>query len=114
MRYSIFLAIIFCSCTYNELILEPVPVCKSDNPTFLDCVQPIIDHHCLGCHSSASANGDLSNYDVISSSIMNGDLIDRVQRNEGELGFMPMGANQLNELDIQILMKWKNNGAPNN
>ena len=112
MRYSLFLFVILSSCTYNEL--TPIPICESDTPSFYTCVKPIIDNHCLACHSDASPNGDLSDYDAIRFYLINGDLLDRIQREEGAVGFMPLGDNKLDNLQIETLIKWKNNGAPNN
>ena len=113
MRYSLFfLLIILCSCTYNEL--DPISDCDSDNPSFAICVKPIIDNNCLGCHSESSLNGDLSSYESIQEYIINQDLLDRVQRNINEIGFMPLGGNKLDDKQIDILIKWRNNGAPNN
>ena len=101
------------SCTYNEL--TPIPICESDTPSFYTCVKPIIDNHCLACHSDANPNGDLSDYDAIRFYVINGDLLDRIQREEGAVGFMPpLGDNKLDNMQIETLIKWKNNGAPNN
>ena len=112
MRYSFFLLLILSSCTYNEIM--PIPICESDNPSFYTCVKPIIEDHCLGCHADASPNGDLSNYDAIRNYMINGDLLDRIQRIEGSAGFMPLGSNKLDNEQIQVLINWKNNGAQNN
>ena len=112
MRYSLSLLVILSSCTYNELI--PISVCESDTPSFSTCVKPIMDNHCLECHSDASPNGDLLNYDAIRDYVINGDLLDRIQRAEGSEGFMPLGGNKLDNVQIEILIKWKNNGAPDN
>jgi len=115
MRFIITFAILLLflsSCTYNEL--PPIPVCESDTPSFSTCVKPIMDNHCLVCHSDATLNEALSNYDAIRHYVINGDLLDRIQRAEGSEGFMPLGGNKLDNVQIEILIKWKNNGAPNN
>lgn len=112
MRYSLFLLLLLSSCTYNEII--PIPICESDNPSFYACVKPIIDKDCLGCHYDASSDGDLSNYDSIRHYMINGDLLDRIQRIEGSVGFMPKGRNKLDNEQIQVLINWKNNDAQNN
>ena len=115
MRYSLFIFVILSFCTYNEL--TPIPICESDTPSFYTCVKPIMDNHCLECHSDASPNGDLSDYDNIRYHVINGDLLDRIQRGEGAAGFMPMPSGDNKKLDnvqIETLIKWKNNGAPNN
>ena len=113
MRYGLFFFILFAiSCTYNEL--TPIPVCNSDNPSFSICVKPIIDNNCVSCHSSSSVNGDLSDYASIKQYIDSEELLERIQRDENEAGFMPLGSSRLNQQKIDLLIKWKNNGAPNN
>ena len=114
MRYSFFLFFLLSSCTYNELI--PTPICESDNPSFYTCVKPIMDQYCLVCHNGNGADsyGDLSNYNSIRNYMINGDLLDRIQRMEGATGFMPDGREKLDNELIQILIKWKDNDAQNN
>ena len=112
MRYAFVLFVLFSSCTYNSL--TPLPVCESENPSFITCVKPIIDNHCLSCHYASSSSGDLSDYNTVREYVINGDLLDRIQRNQNEEGFMPLGGNKLDQEQIEVLIKWKNNGAPNN
>jgi hypothetical protein len=111
MKSVVFLfgLVIITSCTYNE-----ISICDTDEPTYSDCVKPIIAANCLDCHSNGSAFGELLTYEELKWSIVDGDLIERIQMNENDAGFMPYGGEKLNELDIQILIKWKENGAKNN
>ena len=113
MRYALFFFILFVtSCTYNEL--TPIPICNSDYPSFSICVKPIIDNNCLSCHSISSSNGDLSNYASVKQYIDSGQLLDRIQREENAAGFMPQGGSRLDDQQIELLIKWKDNGAPDN
>ena len=100
---------ILTSCTYHK-----ISICNTDEPTYSDCVKPIIVANCLDCHSNGSSSGELMTYERLRASIVDGDLIERIQKNENDVGFMPDGGEKLNELDIQILIKWKENGAKNN
>jgi len=104
----LFSLFVISSCTYHEL--SP---CDTDEPTYSDCVKPIIAANCLDCHSNGSAFGELLTYEELKW-FFDRDLIERIQKNENDLGFMPFQGEKLNESDIQILIKWKNNGAPNN
>ena len=36
------------------------------------------------------------------------ELLDRIQRDENEAGFMPLGGSRLNQQQIDLLIKWKN------
>ncbi len=116
MRIFVLLFFLFNSCTYNELTpLNDVNLtCDSENPSFKECIKPIIVNNCEGCHRSNSNSGSLESYNDIIVYIDNGKLLDRVQRNENDLGFMPLGGSKLDDENINLLIKWKNNGAPNN
>ena len=110
MKRVVFLfgLVIITSCTYNE-----ISICDTDEPTYSDCVKPIIATNCLDCHSNGSPSGELLTYEELKW-FFDRDLIERIQKNENDVGFMPDGGEKLNELDIQILIKWKENGAQNN
>tara|TARA_B100001758_G_scaffold131327_1_gene112957 strand:+ start:3727 stop:4137 length:411 start_codon:yes stop_codon:yes gene_type:complete len=136
MKKIIFISsfLIFNSCAYNELVpgcTDPLAInydqnavvndgtcildeCLSNQPSYVDCVKPIIDNHCVMCHSSSSLDGDLSSYESLRNFTLYGDLISRISTNENDPLFMPLGNQKLSQLEIDILIKWKENGAPNN
>jgi len=104
--YSLLL-LLLSSCSYNELSL-----CETDNPSFADCVEPIFEKNCIGCHFQ---NNDeimpLTNFQEIQDKVINGTVIESIKR---EVGFMPKNGERLTAEEILIIEKWKNNGAPNN
>ena len=113
MKYILLLLIVFLnSCTYNEF--EVLEQCDYNDPNYLICIKPIIDRNCLACHYNGSDVGDFSNYDKLSLFVLNTDFIDRIQLDENEVGFMPLGNKKLSDEDIEVLIKWKLNGAKNN
>ena len=136
MKNIIFLSgfLLLTSCTYNELVpgcTDPLAInynqdavindgscilddCLSNQPSFVDCIKPIIDNHCMMCHSAGSADGDLSTYESLRDFTVYGDLIGRISANENDPLFMPLGNQKLSQIEIDILIKWKDNGAPNN
>ena len=137
MKKIIFLSsfLIFTACTYNELVpgcTDPLAInynqnaiindgscilgdCLSNQPSFVDCIKPIIDNHCVQCHLPGSLNGDLSTYENLKNFTLNGDLISRITASENDFLLMPPPpANRLDQATIDILIKWKDNGAPNN
>jgi len=104
--YSLLL-LLLSSCSYNELSL-----CETDNPSFADCVEPIFEKNCIGCHFQ---NNDeimpLTNFQEIQDKVINGTVIESIKR---EVGFMPKNGERLTAEEILIIENWKNNGAPNN
>ena len=104
----LFSMLIFTSCTYHEL--SP---CETNAPTFSDCVKPIFEQNCMGCHSMGNSDGimALTNYQEIQNQVVNGTVIESLKREEG---FMPKFGERLSETEILIIENWKENGAPNN
>ena len=104
----IILFLLFSSCSYNELFL-----CETDNPSFSDCVEPIFEKNCIGCHFQDNSDGImlLTNFQEIQDKVINGTVIESIKR---EVGFMPKNGERLTVEEILIIENWKENGAPNN
>ena len=99
MRNSLFLFLLFSSCTYNEI----VPVCEPDNQTFSDLVQPIIETNCIGCHYEFSSRpAILTTYDGVIDAVNNHSLIDKIL--SGEMPYY--GSPPLSVSDINIIKNW--------
>ncbi len=130
MLRVIFLFFLFTSsCTYNELItgctdstaynynpdatidngLCILDLCLSE-PSFLECVKPIIDNNCVSCHSYGGDAGFLilTEYNFIIEAQNNGyDIVNSIKTSMPKDGLMP-------QENINIVEKWFENGAPNN
>ena len=109
MRFFLILNIlVITSCTYNEL-----SICETDNPSFTDCVEPIFEKNCIGCHFQDNLDEimPLSNFQEIQDNVINGTVIESIKR---EVGFMPKNGERLTVEEILIIENWKENGAPNN
>ena len=123
----VFILLFISSCTYNELILgctdptaynynpdttiEDNDLCILDlclsEPSFIECVLPIIQQNCVSCHSYG---GDadfllLTNYDLI----LEADNTYGIVINTS----MPKEALMSKE-NINVIEKWFENNAPNN
>ena len=99
MRFSIFLILLFCSCTYNELVIN----CEPDNQVYLDFIKPIIETKCIGCHTELSLSpAILTTYDGVMDAINNHEL-----RNE-IISFQmpPYGSTPLSTYEIDIITNW--------
>ena len=124
----LFFLFIVSSCTYNELITgctDPTasnydPNATIDNdlcildlclsePSFLECVKPIIDNNCVSCHSYGGAGGHivLTDYDLIILADNIYDIVNSINTSMPKGGLMP-------QENINIIEKWFENGAENN
>jgi hypothetical protein len=68
-------------------------------------VAPILSSNCIACHSGATATAGLSldSYTSVYSAIKTGSVLDRVNRNTGDNGFMPQGGQKLSNANLDIL-----------
>ena len=134
MRFFLILSLlVITSCTYDELLVgcmdslalnyDPyaqvddgsciLSDCEVNSPSFTDCVEPIFEKNCIGCHFQNNSNGimPLSNFQEIQYNVINGTVIESIKR---EVGFMPKNGERLSAEEILIIENWKENDAPNN
>ena len=85
--------------------------CDLSKDQFNAVVKPIIDTHCLGCHSGANASGGInfSSYDNIKAQVTNGKLYASITRTAN---WMPKNSAKLNNCDIDRIKSWIDRGAP--
>ena len=97
MRFSLFLMLIFFSCTYNEVVLDCVP----SEQDYIALVKPIIEENCINCHNDNSGRpAILTSYIGVIDAIDNQSLKNWVVDLQ-----MPPG-NPLEQSDIDVLIKW--------
>ena len=73
---------------------------------YTENVAPILSSNCIiGCHSGATpaAGLHLDSYSSVYSAIKSGNVLDRVNRNSGDNGFMPPGGQKLSNANLDIL-----------
>lgn len=99
------LIIFFISCENN--------VVDSTEPTNQDCfaveeyynetVAPIMALSCNECHSGSSPSGFIktNNYDDVRDGLES--IINRIQRDQNSVGFMPLGGEKLSNEDLSVL-----------
>mgnify|MGYP000663100911 CR=1 FL=1 len=76
-------------------------------------IKPIFDSNCISCHSSPPINGSgisLTTYNSVKSSIENTNLIDRINWQPGQSGFMPLGGSRLPQNLIDLIIQWQLEG----
>ncbi|PHS60574.1 MAG: hypothetical protein COB12_12990 [Flavobacterium sp.] len=114
---SLVLILTISSCTQNtyddiEAEADPIP----EIVTYQD-VKPIIDGVCLACHSNPPQNGapmSLVSYVNVKEAVQNRDLINKISKNEGEDGLMPLGGPRLPQSSIDLIVEWNNDGLLEN
>lgn len=89
--------------------------CDTTNVTYAGTVAPLMQSKCVGCHNSTTTSGNvnLSNYPGVQLQALNGRLIGAVSHNAG-YSPMPKGGTKLPQCEIDELMVWISDGAPNN
>ena len=118
----IFYCSIFCgltlliqNCYYdNEEELYP-GACDVSVTTYEAKVLPIIDNNCLGCHSSADAQGGiiLEGYEQLTPFIEDGRFACSINWEAG-CSLMPKNQSQLSACDLAIINAWIANGSLDN
>jgi hypothetical protein len=92
--------------------------CDTVNVTYAGSVVPIMQNHCLSCHSNAVAasfggNIKLEVYADVKIQADNHKLLGAVAHENG-YSPMPNGAPKLEDCKISTIRIWVNAGAPNN
>lgn len=77
--------------------------------TYESTIRPIIQASCSPCHIPGKGNKKpLDTYAAASANI--NDILERIQKNPGEHGFMPARHPKLSQDTIQLFSAWKNAG----
>jgi hypothetical protein len=86
--------------------------CDTTNVTYSLTVAPIIQSNCAGCHTGASASGNLSlqNYAEITTAVNSRGLYERISNAANP---MPPGG-LMDACKIKQIKKWIDLGSPNN
>ena len=111
--------VFFSACTSHtfEDISEPMEnIPEEENVTFED-VRFVFDNVCQACHSSPPQNGapmPLVSYDNVRNAVLDRGLLDRISREEGQPGLMPLGGPRLPQETIDLMMQWNEDGLLEN
>ena len=101
------MCISFSGCEKNveEDLEDKTEDCTEVETYYTENVAPILESNCTGCHSGPTPRAGLSldSYSVVFIAIKSGDVLDRVNRNEGASGFMPNGGTKLSDVSLDIL-----------
>lgn len=79
--------------------------------TYIQNIKSIIDNNCLSCHGTTPSSGapmSLTTYENVKEAILNRGLIDRISREVGASGAMPLGGPKLPTNSINLIIQWQN------
>ncbi|WP_395062000.1 hypothetical protein [Flavobacterium sp.] len=107
------LTFIFSSCTNDSTndLIDATPVLGVVK--YNQNVKSIIDANCISCHGAVPTNGapmSLVTYNQVKNAMLNNGLLDRISRQNGEIGVMPLGAPRLPQNSIDIVSQWSTDG----
>ncbi len=113
--------LVFAGCTNNTIDdLEGIQQGDDDGGMELIVygdIQPIINNNCIVCHSNPPQNGapmSLMTFDAVVNAVNTRGLLNRISRNEGESGLMPLGGPRLPQTSINLIVQWVDDGLIEN
>ncbi len=105
-------SIFLLSCS-SESTSDLIDIPNGENISYTDDIKPIVDASCVGCHSQPPISGTslaLNTYESVKANVENDKIIDRISRNQGEIGMMPQGGTRLPDEIINLFSLWKQQG----
>jgi len=114
------LALSISGCYYDsqEFLYPQITTCDTTNYTFSGGVAPILENHCLSCHSNSAAASygggiKLQDYADVKTHALDGKLLGTI-KHSSSYSPMPKGTTQIESCKITIIQKWVDAGEPNN
>lgn len=115
---QILISLLLVSCTTSTY--DDIEDIQDENQgelvTFND-VAFIFQNNCTVCHSNSPQNGApmaLTNYSEVKDAVEDRGLLDRISREEGAQGLMPLGGPRLPQQQIDLIMQWNIDGLLEN
>ena len=106
LQFIIVSLLAFLACETNvEEDLNAALDCSQVEEYYTENVKPILESNCTACHSGSSPYGGLSldTYTTVYYAIKSGEVLDRIQREPNQAGFMPSGGQKLSTRNISII-----------
>lgn len=101
------------SCRYDRRA-EPAPVLPTDSTRYSETIRPLLDAHCMSCHSSFLTQGDLvlETYPQVKATVDKNSLLSSLRGINGYKLMPETGS--LSEAEIAAVENWVRQGAKNN
>lgn len=109
----------FTACTSHtyEDVIEEIPQEQEPNLVTYQEVKFIFETSCVQCHANPPQNGapmPLVSFQNVKEAIQNRGLLDRISREEGAPGLMPLGGPRLPQQSIDLIFQWNEDGLTEN
>ncbi|WP_343695412.1 cytochrome c [Flavobacterium sp.] len=108
---GILLSLYSCDSTTYESLEEPEVI--TGPVTYNANVKSIINSNCIACHASGGTLAPLETYAEVKDAVLNTDLLDRIQRQNGTPGQMPKGG-RMSQDKINTILQWSTDGLLEN
>lgn len=117
--FLICIAALLSSCTANTLddVFVPVEIDPGGELVTYQDVRFVFENICTQCHSNPTQNGapmPLVTYENVRDAVLNRPLLDRISREEGASGAMPLGGPRLPQNTIDLIFQWNEDGLLEN
>jgi hypothetical protein len=93
----------FCSSSKKTVSAKPAAI------TYETSIKSVIEANCSPCHIAGKGN-KISLDDYAQASTVADNIIERIQKNPAERGFMPAMHPKLSDSTINLFVQWKNAG----
>ena len=106
-----------CSNVSEDDLLEPIILESGETVNYIEDIKPIMENNCTFCHSNPPVNGapmSLITFNDVVFAVENLNLIDRISRENGEAGAMPLGGPKLPQNLIDLVIQWQADGLIEN
>jgi len=100
------------SVTYEELEnTEPI----SGTITYNDHIKQVVEANCISCHSEGGLSGfrPLGTYTQLKEAVLTTNLLERIQKQNGEQGQMPQ-TGRMPQSNINLILQWNEDGLLEN
>ncbi len=105
------------ACYYDnkEDLYPELSECLTDSMSYVQDIKPILDFHCMVCHSAAANQGGVAmeGYDAVKTYVDNEAFLKSIQHQSG-VSPMPKNQDQLDYCTIQKVAAWIEQGALDN
>jgi len=111
------LALFFTSCTSDNKDQLVPATCDTVNMSYSIDIVPILQTHCYGCHGTGNTGGsggiNLQDYNTLKGYALDGQLYANITHTSNT-PMPPPPAPKLGDCEINKILDWINQGAPNN